>query len=68
MVKFRNDADLAAVSARHGLAIRDRIPGIDVYLLAIQPGAVVVKVAELQGDPDVEFAETNGVMSVPEQP
>jgi thermitase len=68
LVKFRPGADPAVVSARHGATISSVIAGIEVYVLSIPPGTVSVKVAEFQADPEVEFAEPNGIMRLPEAP
>ena len=61
LVKFRPGADPAVVSTRHGATIRSVIGFIDVYVLAIPFGSVPEKVAEFSADPEVEYAEPNGI-------
>lgn len=68
LVKFRPGADPATVSARHGATIRSVISGIDVYVLAVPAGTTAEKIGEFMADPEVEFAEPNETMSVPERP
>ena len=68
LVKFRPGADPTTVSARHGATIIEPIVGIEVYLLSIPYGTVAEKVAEFGADPEVEYAEPNGIMRIPESP
>ena len=68
LVKFRPGADPTAVSARHGATIIEPIVGIEVYRLSIPYGTVAEKVAEFGADPEVEYAEPNGIMRIPESP
>jgi hypothetical protein len=68
LVKFRPGVDPVAVAARHGAMIVGSIPSIDVYLLAVPPGTAGERLAALAADPEVEFAEFNGTVTVPEQP
>jgi hypothetical protein len=67
-VKFRGGVDPNEAVQRHGLIIAEHITGIDVYVLLAPEGRSSEVIAELQADPDVEFAEPNGVMTVPEEP
>jgi len=39
-----------------------------VQVVAIPPGTLDRSLADFQADPDVVYAEANGVMSVPERP
>lgn len=64
LVKFQPGADPAKVAARHGARVKSVIPSIEVHVLAVPPGSVDAKVAEFQADPEVEFAEPNGMMQV----
>jgi hypothetical protein len=68
LVKIRDGADPAVVVARHGGTVLSTIPGIDVQVVAVAPGTLDATLADLQADPDVVYAEANGVMSVPERP
>src|SRR5215210_5548212 len=68
LVKFRPGTDPTAVSARHGATIVEPIVGNEVYLLSIPYGTVVEKIAELGADPEVEYAEPNGIVTIPESP
>jgi hypothetical protein len=67
LVKFHNGADAETVIATHGLTIvsTDLVAAIGVYELAAPPGAVQEKLAALQADRAVEFAELNQTYSVP---
>jgi hypothetical protein len=68
LVKFQRPADPAVVSSRYGAAILSKIESIDVYLLAVPAGTGPASIAALQADPEVVFAEPNGMVGVPEQP
>jgi thermitase len=68
LVKFRPGADPAIVSARHGGTITSEIAGIQVYVVAVPPGTVMEKVAALGADPEVEYAEPNAIVRIPEAP
>jgi thermitase len=68
LVKFRPGADPATVAARHGATIKEELPGIAVFVLTIPAGTVAEKVAVFSADPQVEYAEPNGIMRVPEEP
>ena len=68
LVKFRPGVDPVVVAARHGATIVGSIPSIAVYLLAVPPGTAGERLAALTADPEVEFAELNGTVTVPEQP
>ena len=66
LVKFRPGTDPAAVSARHGATFTGAIVGLDVQVLTVPAGTVPEKVAALSADPDVVYAEPNGIARVPE--
>ncbi|MDP8922596.1 MAG: hypothetical protein M3O34_06925 [Chloroflexota bacterium] len=68
LAKFRPVAAPATVAARYGASIVSSIPQIGVYVLAVPPGTQAETIAALSADPDVEFAEPNGVVRIPEQP
>lgn len=68
LVKFKPDADPATVAGRHGASITSSIPQIGVYVLTVTPGTQAAALAGLAADPDVEYAEPNGVVSAPELP
>ena len=66
LVKFKPGADATAVAARHGASIVSSIPQIEVYVLAVPTGTQTQALAALAADPDVEYAEPNAVVRVPE--
>ena len=68
LVKFKPGADPATVAARYGASVESSIPQIGVFVLAVPPGTGAATLAALAADPDVEYAEPNGVMRVPELP
>jgi len=68
LVAFRPGAEPAAVSARHGATVASEIPDIGVFVVAVPPGTAAATLAAFAADADVEFAEPNGVASVPEAP
>ncbi len=68
LVKFRPGADPLGVVARHDATIESVLPAIDVYVVGIPSGTVLEKMAEFQLDPDVEFAEPNAIVRIPESP
>jgi len=68
LAKFTPGADPAAVAARHGTTIASTIPQLGIYVLAVPPGSQAEKIAVLSSDPEVEYAEPNAVMSIPERP
>lgn len=68
LVKFQPGADPAAVSARHGATVKDVIGGIEVFVLGVPAGTVNQKVLEFQADPEVVYAEPNGIVGIPEDP
>jgi hypothetical protein len=67
-VKFKPGADPATVAGRYGASIASSIPQIGVYVLAVTPGTQAATLAGLSADPDVEYAEPNSVVRVPELP
>ena len=68
LVKFKPSADPTVVADRHGATIVSNIPQIGIYVLAVAPGTQAAAQAALSADPDVEYAEPNGVMRAPELP
>jgi hypothetical protein len=70
LVKFHRASDAEAAIAGHGLTVvsTDLVAAIGVYELAAPPGTVQEKLAALQADRRVEFAELNQTYSVPENP
>ena len=68
LVKFGPGADPATVTARYGASIVSSIPQIGVYVLAVPPGAQAATLTAMAADPDVEYAEPNGVVRIPELP
>lgn len=68
LAKFKPGADPDAVAARHGTVISSSIPQIGVYVLDVPAGTQAEKVAALAADPDVEYAEPNGVVRIQDQP
>ncbi len=68
LVKFQPGADPTVVSDRYGATVTSVIQGIDVYVLSIPWGTVGQKVAEFQADPEVVYAEPNGIVRIPEDP
>ena len=67
LVKVRDGTDPAAVVARQGGVIVETIPAIEVQVVAVPSGSLSQVLADFQADPDVMFAEANGVMSSPER-
>ena len=68
LAQFRVGADPATVAVRHGTTITSTIPQLGIYVLGVPPGTQAEKVAALINDPDVEYAEPNAVMGIPERP
>jgi hypothetical protein len=68
LVKFRPGADPAAVAARYGATPTGSVVGLDVHVLLVPAGTVPQMVATFEADPDVEYAEPNGIARVPEAP
>ncbi len=68
LVKFTPWADPHLVSARHGATVLSVIPHIEVHVLSIPAGTIPEKVAEFQADPEVVYAEPNGIVRIPENP
>jgi len=68
LVKFAPGADATTVAGRHGATVVSSIPRIGVYVLAVPPGAQAATLTALAADPEVEYAEPNGVVRVPELP
>ncbi|MCL5110053.1 MAG: S8 family peptidase [Chloroflexi bacterium] len=57
LVKFKSAAD-----ARAKGHAREAVPGLGIYEVRVPPGQELAKVAELQADPGVEFAEPDYVV------
>lgn len=68
LARFRPGVDPAAVSARHGATFTGAIVGLDVHVLTVPSGTVMEKVAALSADPDVVYAEPNGIARIAEAP
>ena len=68
LVKFKPGADASIVAGRHGASVLSNIPQLGIYVLAVPPGAQAATLSALSADPDVEYAEPNGVVRVPELP
>jgi len=64
LVKFRPGVDPNAASAWHGATIISQIRALEVYVLEVPSGTVAQKVAEFGADPEVEYAEPNGIAHV----
>lgn len=62
LVKVKPGADPAAVIARYGGTIINTISGIDVQVVTIPGGAGQQAIAGLSADPDVQYAEPDGVV------
>ena len=62
LVKVRGGADPAEVVARHGGTIVSTISGIEVQVVAVPGGTLGPKLDEFNADPDVEYAEANGIV------
>ena len=62
LVKVNPGADPVEVVARHGGTILKTITGIDVQVVAVPAGTLQQKLDELNADPDVKYAEANGVV------
>ena len=67
-IKFRPGADPAIVTARYGGTIKSEIAFIGVHVVSISPGTAAEKGPEFQADPEVEYAEAVGVVTIPESP
>ena len=62
LVKVLPGADPAEVVARHGGTIVKTIEGINVQVVEVPAGTQAQKVDEFTADPDVKYAEANGVV------
>ncbi len=62
LVKVLPGADPAEVVARHGGTILKTITGIDVQVVEVPAGTLAQKVDEFSADPDVKYAEPNGIV------
>ncbi|MCC6174592.1 MAG: hypothetical protein IT305_04735 [Chloroflexi bacterium] len=68
LVKPRPGADPNAIAARHGGTVVQVIPGIQVAVVEVPATSADATLAALQSDPDVVYAEPNGVVRIPELP
>jgi hypothetical protein len=66
LVKVRSGADPAEVVGRHDGTILSTISGIDVQVVAVPAGTLGQKLDEMNADPDVEYAEANGIVRASE--
>jgi hypothetical protein len=62
LVKVLPGVDPAEVVARHGGTILKTIAGIDVQVVAVPAGTLSQKLDEFNADPDVKYAEADGVV------
>ena len=62
LVKVKPGADPVAVIARYGGTIINTIPGIDVQVVTVPGGTGQQAIAGLSADPDVQYAEPDGVV------
>jgi len=62
LVKVNPGVDPADVVARHGGTILWTIEGIGVQVVAVPAGTQGQKIDEFMADPDVKYAEPNGVV------
>jgi hypothetical protein len=67
LVKVLPGVDPAEVVARHGGTILKTISGIDVQVVEVPAGTLAQKVDEFSADPDVKYAEPNGIVRIAEQ-
>jgi hypothetical protein len=64
LVKVGAGADAAAVVARHGGTVIQTIPGVDVQVVIVPAGTGQQALDALNADPEVEYAEPDGVVRV----
>ena len=64
LVKVKPGADPAAVIGRHGGTIIQTIPGIDVQIVNVPHGTGQQVIDALNADPDVQYAEPDGVVRI----
>ena len=62
LVKVKPGADPVAVIGRYGGTIIKTIPGIDVQVVTIPNGGGQQAIDALNADPDVQYAEPDGVV------
>lgn len=62
LVKVKPGADPATVIARYGGTIINTISGIDVQVVTVPGGARPQAIADLSADPEVQYAEPDGVV------
>lgn len=67
LVKVVPTADPVDVVSRHGGTIVKTITGIDVQVVEVPAGTAAQKIDELMADPDVTYAEPNGVVRATDQ-
>jgi len=67
LVKVLPGANPTEVVERHGGTILWTIEGIDVQVVAVPAGTSTQKVDEFNADPDVKYAEPNGVVRATQQ-
>jgi thermitase len=64
LIKYKERTSKAKkqeVHGRKGGRTKETIPAIDVEVVAVEPGKEKAKAEEYEDDPNVEFAEVNGV-------
>jgi hypothetical protein len=66
LVKVKPGADPAAVIERYGGTIIQTIPGIEVQVVTVPGGTGQQAIDALNADPDVQYAEADGVVRASE--
>lgn len=64
LVRFRPGANANRVAGEVGAAVVDRIVGIDVHVLRADPARAEMILALLSRNPNVEYAERNGIATL----
>jgi hypothetical protein len=68
LMKVKPGIDAAAVAARHGGTVTSTIGQLGISVVVFPPGRAQAALPALAADPDVEFAEPDRIVSIPEQP
>ncbi|MDR5696495.1 MAG: S8 family peptidase [Armatimonadota bacterium] len=64
LVRFRPGASAARIAGEVGASVVDRIGGIDVHVLRVEPARAEVVLQALSRNPNVEYAERNGIATL----
>lgn len=64
VVKVKPGADAAATIGRQGGTIIQTIPSIEVHVVLVPHGTGPQAIAALSADPDVQYAEPDGVVRI----